>query len=380
MLPRTAATLLVLLPFLGPPSAPAQGPEPAALRPRAVQAIDRAVREEMERQRIVGVAVGVIRRGQVVYLRGYGHEDLEHEIPVTRDTLFRWASISKPLTAIAALQLAEQGKLDLDADVRRYVPEFPDKGEVITARQLLGHLGGIVHYGNGEVVRTERPYDVPHPFEDVVLALDQFKDSPLVCKPGEKFSYTTHGYMLLSAAVERAGGRRFADQVRERIVEPLGLETLQPDYPWVGLPHRAVGYRRQGDGFARGGDTDVSWKLGGAGYISNIDDLAHFAAALVSRRLVSEATEDVMWTSQTTADGKPTGYGLGFAVETDRRGRLKVSHSGAQEKTRTYMVLYPRARYGLVVMSNSEDADPARIARAVFAALGSLARRPAPGS
>ena len=147
-------------------------------------------------------------------------------------TQFRWASISKPVTAIAALQLVEKGLLDLDADVRTYVPEFPEKDFKITARQLLCHQAGIVHYDNGKVVPTEKKYKEAHPFADVVTALDTFKESPLLSVPGEKYSYTTHGFILLSAVVQRAGKEKFADQVHTRIAKPLGMSGFRPDYEW----------------------------------------------------------------------------------------------------------------------------------------------------
>ena len=187
------------------------------------EAIDEAVRAQMAQQQAVGIAIGVIRDGEVAYLAGYGFEDRERKTPVDADTMFRWASISKPLTAIAAAQLAEAGELDLDADIRTLVPEFPDKGSEITTRQLLGHLGGIVHYRNGPVIRTDGSYDQPHPYQDVILALDHFRESPLVGAPGSKFAYTTHGFIHASAAVERAGKQPFHLQVDERIATPLEL-------------------------------------------------------------------------------------------------------------------------------------------------------------
>jgi CubicO group peptidase (beta-lactamase class C family) len=329
----------------------------------------------MNQRELVGVAVGVIRGGRVVYLKGFGFEDHEAGIPVTRVTLFRWASISKTLTAVTAMQLAERGQLDLDADVRTYVPEFPDKGEVITSRQLLCHQGGIVHYKNGPVMRVRRKYDVPHPFESVIVALDRFKKSPLIAPPGQKYSYTTHGFILLSAVVERAGGERFADQVRKRIVEPLGLGTLQPDYQWREIPHRAVGYRKRKGRVVRSTNTDVSWKLGGGGYLSNIDDMARYATGLINRRLVSKATETAMWTPQKTADGKQTKYGLGFFV--NRRGKTPlVAHGGSQEKTKTQLTIRPREGSGVVVMSNSEYANPKRLVAIIEKALAETPAEP----
>jgi serine beta-lactamase-like protein LACTB len=344
----------------------------AAQAPSLEAAADQAARAQFEKQKLVGLAVAVIHDGKVAYLKGYGHADREDEIPVDPSkTLFRWASCSKPLTAIAALQLAEKGLLDLDRNVREYVPEFPDKGVAITVRQLLCHQGGIVHYTNGKVIRTSRDYDSENPFEDVILALDTFKDSPLVCRPGEKYSYTTHGYILLSAAVQRAGKQKFADQVKERIADPLGMNSLQPDYQWQAIPHRAVGYRRRAnDEIVRSTDTDVSWKLGGGGYVSTAEDFAKFGTGLVNRKLVSEQTEARMWTRQKLANGNgTTNYGLGFTFGKTPGGREWVGHSGSQEKTKTMMMLEPKSKRGVVVMTNSEWANPAQVAASILDAV-----------
>jgi CubicO group peptidase (beta-lactamase class C family) len=368
-----APVLLVLALCVGPGSGPAA--RDGALSESAARAVDEAVRAEMDRQGLVGVAVGVVRDGEIAYLKGYGLADREAGRPVATDTLFRWASISKPLTAVVALRLAEDGKLDLDADVRDYVPEFPDKGHPITARQLLGHLGGIPHYGS-TVVRTRRVYDVEHPFADVVLALDYFAESPLARPPGERFLYSTHGYVLLSAVAQRAGGTPFFEQVRERVIGPLGLTTLRPDYQWEAIPGRAIGYRKRGREVVRSHDADVSWKLGGGGFLSGVGDLARFAQALLNHELVSGPTEEVMWTSLRDGDGKPTGYGLGFFVLRDPLGRLVVWHDGATEKARTRMVLFPSERFGVVVMSNCEWAEPQRISQAIYRALHDRPPRP----
>ncbi len=317
----------------------------------------------------MGVALGIIREGQIVYLKGYGLADREKKIPVSSKSLFRWASVSKPVTAVAAMQLVESGNLSLDDHVRKYVPEFPDKGTSITVRQLLCHQGGIVHYRNGKVIRTKRDYNVEHPFENVLLALDTFRESPLVNPPGEKFSYTTHGYILLSAVVQQAGGQAFIAQVRDRILQPLEMTTMQPDYQWKQIPNRAIGYIKNPVlGITRSTDTDVSWKLGGGGFISNIDDMARFAAGLINGRLLSRQSYSTMWVRQTTSDGKETGYGLGFGIER-QNNTLKVSHSGSQEKARTRLVIYPERRHGMVVMSNSMHADPGKFSTAAYRAL-----------
>ncbi len=334
------------------------------------QQIDKDMQNEIAKQSLVGAALGIIVDGEIAYLKGYGLEDRENKIPVTRKTLFRWASISKSLTSVAAMQLYEEKRLDLHKDVRSYVPEFPDKNTLVTTRDLLCHQGGIVHYTNGKVIKTERQYDTPNPFESVILALDTFKDSPLVNQPGEKFSYTTHGYILLSAVIERAGGESFASQVEKRITRPLGMTTLQPDYQWKKIHHRAVGYRKLLGKVIRSSNTDVSWKLGGGGFISNIDDLAAFARGLINGRLVRPGTEKLMWTPRKLKNSRPTTYGFGFNISGKGKD-LQVAHSGAQEKTRTRMVIFPAKKLGVVVMSNSEHCNSKNLARA---AIGSITR------
>jgi CubicO group peptidase (beta-lactamase class C family) len=358
------ASFLVLFLIAAPASA--QVPKSAAA--------DKAAAAEIEKQKLVGTAVVVIDGGKVAWSKGYGFADREKKVAVDPAvTSFRWASISKPVTAVAALQLVEAGKLDLDADVRDSVPEFPDQGTKVTVRQLLCHQSGIVHYMNGKVVKTEKKYAEPHPFTDVVVALDHFKESPLVHKPGEKFAYTTHGYILLSAVVQRAGKQPFAEQVAARIAKPLGMAGFRPDYQWEDIPNRAFGYVRISDVTllrAAANDPDVSWKLGGGGYTSPATDLAAFGVGLLNRKLVSEKTEKLMWTPT-----KPSGekgerpYGLGFALGTTPGGVKWVGHSGSQQKTRTSLMLDPKTKRGVAVMTNSEWANPSAVAAAVLDAL-----------
>ncbi len=165
--------------------------------------------------------------------------------------------------------------------------------------------------------------------------------------------------------MQRAGNEPFAEQVAERIARPAKLTTLQPDYQWVDIPHRAVGYDQKQGKIVRSTDTDVSWKLGGGGFISTIDDFAGFAAALLNGKFLAPATYETMWTRQRTADGKETSYGLGFNLA-QQHGSLRVAHNGAQEKTRTRLVIYPERGHGIVVMTNSEWIEPEAFTMAIY--------------
>ena len=329
--------------------------------------VEAKILTEIKRQEIVGLAAVVIDDGKIAWARGYGFADREKKVPVDPAvTQFRWASISKPVTAVAALQLSEKGLLDLDADVRTYVPEFPNKGAKITARDLLRHQGGIVHNGKGFEVRTEQSYSTPHPFADVVVALDKFKDAPLVNTPGTTYFYSTAGYVLLSAVVQRAGKERFADQVAARIAKPLGMADFRPDYEWEDIPNRAIGYMRQ-DGVIsrrkRDQVDDVSWKLAGGGFTSPATDLARFGVGLLQRKLVSEKTERLMWTVNKPAHpDKPDPYGFGFFIVRMPDGRTLVGHDGSQQKVKTALLLDPKSKKGIALMTNSEWFDAMKLA------------------
>jgi len=353
------ASLMALL-FVGC-ATPAHRPYAGADR------VDAKVQAEIKRQEIVGLAVVVIDDGKIAWTKGYGFADREKQVPVDPAvTQFRWASISKPITAVAALQLSEKGLLDLDADVRTYVPEFPDKGVKITARDLLRHQGGIVHSAKKGMLSIEKSYSTPHPFADVVVALDMFKDSPLTNTPGTTYFYSTAGYVLLSAVVQRAGKERFADQVTARIAKPLGMADFRPDYEWEDIPNRAIGYMRQ-DGVIsrrkRDQVDDVSWKLGGGGFTSPATDLARFGVGLLQRKLVSEKTERLMWTVNKPAHpDKPDPYGFGFFIVHMPDGRTLVGHDGSQQKAKTALLLDPQAKKGIALMTGSEWVDVMKLA------------------
>jgi serine beta-lactamase-like protein LACTB, mitochondrial len=364
-----AAVLFLMLTATcaAPPAANAKDGPGAAQSPRRglATAVDAAVQAEMARQEAIGVAVGVIRDGRIVYLKGYGQADREREIPVTTKTVFNWASNSKPVGAVLAMQLVKAGKLDLDADVRNYVPEFPDKGKKITCRDLLCHQSGIPHYSNGLVLVTRRRYDSKRPFLDPMNALDKFKDSPLLFEPGEKFSYTTYGYILLSAVIQQAGKESLAEQLRKRIKEPFGLKSLELDMPYTGQKLWAAGYKKPEEERGKTEEQDTNqelvttheeghyWKAAGGAYKSDITDFAKWAQLLMGPRLLSDATKERMWTAQPTSDGKATEYGLGFRIA-KRDGRLLVGHNGGQDEVRTRMVFDPERRNGVVVMCNCD--------------------------
>lgn len=367
---RSAAVMLTLICWLA--LAGCATPPARTLPPAEVAAIDGAVRAEMERQRLVGVAVGIIHESEIAYLQGYGLADREAKAPVTPRTIMNWASNSKPMAAVLAMKLVDANRLDLQADVRTYVPEFPDKAVKITARDLLCHQSGIVHYANGVVLATKREYTAADPGMDPVLMLDKFNRSPLLYAPGEKTSYSSYAYVLLSAVVQRAAGRPYDELVRSQIARPLKMKSLQLDMPADQQPDWAAGYTRNRLGvIARASEEAHYWKFGAGGYKSDIGDFARWARGLMKGGLVSTAAQERMWAPQKLNDGKPTGYGLGFRVDRSAAG-LAVSHGGKQEEATSFMIIEPEAGRGIVVLCNCGFADINALVKAV-----SCARAPA---
>lgn len=303
---------------------------------------------------MVGLSVGLIRDGVIADIRSYGWENHKAQIPATGKTMYRWASLAKPLTAIIAMQLAEEGQLDLDRDIRAYLPEYPEQTGVITSRHLLNHTSGIVHYQAGKVIPTRKTYTEPHPFGNVINALDKFNRSQLLFAPGEAFSYSTPGYVLLGAVLQRVARMPFAELIEERVSKPLGMSSLQPDHDWVEIPHRSVGYHRIGEGLSvNTAHKSVSWKLPAGGLISHIGDLALFAQGILNQKLLSKNAWQTMWQPTELSGNRESQYGFGFTLM-KTNDQFMVGHSGAQNKTATYMLLNPATKTGVVIMCNTQ--------------------------
>jgi CubicO group peptidase (beta-lactamase class C family) len=341
--------------------------------------IDNYVETHRREQLIVGLALGVVYEGEVVYLHGYGLQDRELGIPVSAtDTKFRWASVSKPITAVAAMTLVQEGLLDLDRDIRDYYSSYNLPHEYMTAgggtaalpsdtlitlRMILGHLSGIQHYSNGTVNPTPKVSlrNNPDINTGFVWPLDLWMGAPLLFPPGERYSYTTMGFNLAGAVIgavynneyglDLAPDQSFRDLVSHRI-STKHAPGLQPDYHWEDIGDRAKGYKITSSGtVVEDSDTDVSWKLPGGGYISTVSDMAGFCRALMTDNPLDQESKNTLFTRQKLSDGTSTSYGLGFFVSS--RGD-KISHSGSQEKARSHLVFYPDDELCIVVVANTQ--------------------------
>jgi serine beta-lactamase-like protein LACTB len=334
----------------------AQQAAPAtALSREKREKIQAAANEFLKTSSAPGVAVAVVLDGKTVWSRGFGKADLENPAPATPETLFRLASVSKPLTATAILQLVERGKLDLDAEVQTYCPAFPKKEWPITSRQLLGHLGGIRHYnpdGKGDV-----PDDSAKHFATTAESLTLFANDPLVSQPGTAFHYSTYGYTLLGCVLEGSAHEKYLDYMRANVFAPAGMTVTQADDNSAIIAHRSRWYHQEKSGpVQNAGVLDSSYKIPGGGFISSAEDMAHYEEAMLADKLVKRSTRDLLWTAQKTTDGKATEYGLGWGVSQKFELNL-YSHTGGQQGTSTSIVLAPEKSAGIVVLANMDGVD-----------------------
>lgn len=285
--------------------------------------------------RPTGFSVAVAVNGRVVWAQGYGFADLEQKVPVTPETKFRIGSVSKSLTAAAVARLVQEGKLDVDAPVQRYVPTFPDKGVVITTREVGGHLAGIRHYKDDD-------FETCAHYKNVIDALDVFKNDPLIAPPGTKFSYSSYGFNLISAAVRGAARESFRKYMRDNVFEPLGMTNTVPDEEDTIVPNRARFYDYTKDGTYRNSAlTDNSYKWAGGGFLSTPSDLVTFGSAMLHSDFLNGDSRKLLFTPQHMNDGKPTEYGFGWFVH-ERPGEPRFfEHAGGATGGSAHLFLYP---------------------------------------
>jgi serine beta-lactamase-like protein LACTB, mitochondrial len=328
----------------------AQGHE---LSPEKRSQIEAAVNQFMASTHVPGLSVAIVENGEYEWGSGFGLADAENNAPASEHTLFRLASISKSLTATAAMQLWERRQLDLDAPVQKYCPSFPPKASPITTRQVMGHLAGIRHYkGNSEddpEIGNTKHFDNP-----IQAGLDFFKNDALVSEPGKQFHYSTQGYTLVGCVIEGASGAKYVDFVRQNIFVPAGMENTQIDNRFAIIPYRTRFYQKTESGRVQNADfLDSSYKIPGGGWLSSAEDMARFEAAILSDKLIKPGTRELMWTPLKPLDGSKDEYGLGWGNGSE--GEIAtVGHTGGQQGTSTAFLLAPPQRDGVVVLANLE--------------------------
>ncbi|NUP54533.1 MAG: beta-lactamase family protein [Gemmatimonadaceae bacterium] len=337
------AGLASLLLSAAPRATVAQTAEPRDTADRAVDRLFEAWRDTTS----PGCAVGVSRDGNPLLQRAYGMANLETGTPNRPGTIFHGASLAKQFTAMAVLLLVRDGKLSLDDDVRRFIPELPDYGTRITVRHLLGHTSGLRDFFELLILGRGR-------FEEDRItqadALDVItRQAALNFAPGSEYLYSNSGYMLAALVVQRVSGQPLRDFAAQRIFTPLGMSAtrFQDDFTSL-VPGRAAGYARRGTGWRSSmPNYDV---YGPTNLLTTVGDLLRWSANLHDPHVGDTAIVRAMATTGVLADGDPSDYGLGLSIAKDR-GVSVIEHEGSDPGFRAYLGRYD-GRIAVAVLSN----------------------------
>jgi CubicO group peptidase (beta-lactamase class C family) len=323
--------------------------------------VDDLVEAARQRQRIPGLAVLVIHHGQTVKAQGYGLANIEHQVPVTPETVFQSGSMGKQFTATAVMMLIEEGKIKLDESIRVYLKDAPESWEPITIRHLLSHESGLGDHPLGFNMR--RDYT-----EEQLLEII-FK-SKLKFAPGQDWSYSNLGYMVLGAVIRQASGQFYGDFLRDRVFKPSGMTSTRIISEADIVPHRAAGYRLVKDELKNQEwvSPSLNTTADGSLYLT-ILDLARWDAALRGETLLKQATLKQMWTVAPVNDGRPNRghYGFGWMCR-DIDGHRAVEHGGAWQGFFTHIARYLDDELTVAVLTNLEagsGSNPAKLTREV---------------
>jgi len=317
--------------------------------------VDALIHEEMARQHIPGVAVGVVRNGEVVMAKGYGFANLELGAKVTPETVFKIASVSKQFIAAAVMLLVQDGKLGLDDPLAGFFEDAPNGWRRITLRHLLSHTSGF---------ERELPgWDYLKTYSEAEIEA-MARQGKIEFAPRERYQYSNTAYFLLGLVVSKVSGKPWADFMRKRVFEPLGMNATRAT-TWRDLvPNRASGYDWSGSGWTNDRAL-LSVRTSGA-FLSSVTDLARWEAALVTNRVLTAASLRQMGAATRLAGGGSHPYGLGWNLE-EYRGRRAMGHGGALLGFRSHYLRLLDDGLTVIVLANSSSANAGLLAQRLAA-------------
>jgi CubicO group peptidase (beta-lactamase class C family) len=322
-----------------------------------------------------GAAVLVKKQGRVILRKGYGLANVELNVPIEPDMIFRLGSITKQFTAVAILMLAEEGKLSLQNEIIKFLPDYPTQGKKITVEHLLTHTSGIKSY-------TDLAEWLPLQRKDMTVAeiIDLAKDKPMEFAPGERWKYCNSGYILLGAIIEKVSGKTYADFLQDRIFGPLGLKSSYYDSTSRIIPRRASGYSKGNSGFENAPYLSMSQPYAAGSLASSVDDLAAWTEALLSGKLVKRETLERAFTPYKLKDGLDSKYGYGWCIS-DYEGHRLIEHGGGIHGFLSHALFFPEDQVFVALLTNSAvtELQPEPLAfRAGCLALGIPYKEPVP--
>lgn len=310
---------------------------------------EKYLNEYLINKKVPSISAGVLRDGKIVWLGVKGKADLEEDVPATLNSVYRIASISKPITAVAIMQLYEKGLIDLDKDARIYLPTFPEKKWKFTVRQLLNHTSGIRGYKDGE-------FDSKTFYSSITETIKVFAYDSLNFKPGTKYEYSTLAYSLLAAIIENVSKTTFEDYLAKNIFTPAEMHNTFVDKQREIIPNRVRGYEKNFlREFQNAPLADLSIKVAGGGLLSTSHDLLVFAKALLEGKLIKLSTLKMMYTRDRLKSGNQLDYGLGFALSFRNDSLKAIYHIGGSTGFTSMLFINPMEKLASVDLINIKD-------------------------
>lgn len=315
-----------------------------------------------------GAAVLVAVDGKVLVSKGYGFADLESRTPVTPHTNFRLASVTKQFTAMATMLLVQEKKLRLDETLTDIFPDFPAYGKRVTVRHLLTHTGGLHDYE--DFVPDSQATQVLD--ADVLRQMMKLDSTDFA--PGSRFSYSNTGYAMLAMIVEKRSGVRFADFLKTRIFDRVGMPwTLAREEGRTPVQRRAYGYSRRDGAWLRTDQSSTSAVLGDGGIYSSVSELYRWSNALETRELLGDSLRAMIFRRGVHADTLGSDYGFGWYLE-NRHGLSRTRHTGSSIGFRNAIIRYPSIRATIIVLTNRANANANALAEAIAERLTAIPR------
>jgi CubicO group peptidase (beta-lactamase class C family) len=321
--------------------------------------VDEFVRAELERQRVPGVAVAIVSKGELLAAKGYGYSNVEHKVPVIAETIFQSGSLGKQFTSALVMTLVEEGKLGLEDPITRFFPDAPDSWRGIRVRHLLTHTSGIPDY-------TEQDIDFRRDYTEDDLTEVIYRLTPEFA-PGSRWNYSNTGYVLLGILVHKVSGRFYGDLLKERIFTPLGMKTARIITEEDIVPNRAAGYR-----LVKGELKNQEWvapmintTADGSLYLTVLDMVA-WDRGLRAKAILKPDSWTRIFSPVTLNSGKTYPYGFGWSV-TDQGGQATQQHGGAWQGFQTYIARYVGDDLTIIVFANLAGANTGRFVEGIAA-------------
>jgi CubicO group peptidase (beta-lactamase class C family) len=348
-------------------------PRAAGQSPPPIAAIDRIIEAPIKAGKMAGASVAVARRGEPLVAKSYGLADLELDVPMPGDASFEIGSVTKQFTAASILLLAERGKLSVDDEVTKYLPQYPTHGQRITLRHLLTHTSGIKGYTElpefGDLMKLKKP-------RETLVAL--FGDKPLDFTPGDALVYNNSAYFLLGLIIEKVSGQGYADFVKANLFDRAGMASSYYCSESAVHRHHAHGYDTENGTLVLKGYINHTWPYSAGSLCSTATDLSSWLTALHGGRILSADSYRAMTTPAALADGTKTRYGFGVGIA-DIGGRHAIAHGGGINGFLSEVEYFPDSGLSIVVLLNTAGpVGPAELAHDIADAVLGPIESPAP--